>query len=237
VDCTQGENLKNYLECLKNARFGRGKGYNPCTECKIFIFSHSKKFLDKYDVIATGEVLGQRPMSQTKDRKNIIDREIGFQLLRPLSAKELPTTKYEKKGLVDREKLFGIVGRNRNTQIEIAKKYKIEYPSPAGGCLLCEKKLKNRFKTLIEKNLINEETIKLIKIGRHFIIEDNWYIVARNEKEGEIICSYKNSTEGFKKTPSIYSQISCRNTIELLQKAYSGKAKKEERDIFEKFKL
>ena len=145
-DCTKGKLFQEYMEVLKNPKFGRGTGVNPCRDCKIFMFKKAKEFADEneVDLIVTGEVLNERPMSQTKKALEIIEEEseLKGRLLKPLSAKLFDETNAEKKGLVDRSKLYDIQGRQRNRQMELAKKFKIKYPSPAGGCLLCEKFLK-----------------------------------------------------------------------------------------------
>jgi 7-cyano-7-deazaguanine synthase in queuosine biosynthesis len=169
-DVSKGELLKEYLEVLKKGKNGRGSGYNPCRDCKIFMFKKAKKYAEKkaIKVIVTGEVLNQRPMSQTKKSMELIDKEIGFKLTRPLIE-------------------LGISGRRRDKQMALAKKFNIDYPTPAGGCLLCEKELKKRFKTLIENNLINKETLNLINIGRHFMINNSWIILGKDEKENKII--------------------------------------------------
>lgn len=182
--------LQEYLDCLKKPKYGRGAGINPCIDCRIFMFKKAKEFADKkeIDLIVTGEVLGERPMSQMKKSIDIVEEKSGLKgrLLRPLSAKLLPETDAEKKGLVDREKLYSIEGRKREKQIQLAEKFKINYPSPAGGCLLCEKALKNRFKTLIDRG-INDVEIHLIGIGRHFIINNVWVVLGRDENENKIL--------------------------------------------------
>jgi len=189
-DCTKGKLLQEYLDVIKKAEHGRGAGVNPCIDCRIFMFSKAKKFADKkgIDLIVSGEVLGERPMSQMKRSMNLVEEKSGLKnrLLRPLSAKLLPETNAEKKGIVNREKLYDIHGRQRKKQIALAEKFKISYPSPAGGCLLCEKELKNRFKILFERGL-DEEEIKLIGVGRHFYIDKCWIILGRNENENKII--------------------------------------------------
>ena len=129
-DCTRGRLLKEYLDVIKNAKFGRGAGVNPCIDCKIFMFKKAREFADKnkIEVVTTGEVEGQRPMSQMKKSLKLIEEKSGLKgrLIRPLSE-------------------LGILGRRRDKQIALAKKFKIFYPSPAGGCVLCEKELKKRF--------------------------------------------------------------------------------------------
>jgi len=185
-DCTKGKLLEEYLEILKKGEHGRGKGYNPCRDCKIFMFKKAKEFSDgkKIKIIATGEVLNQRPMSQTIKAMKIIDEKIGFKLTRPLIE-------------------LGISGRKREKQIELAKRYKIKYPSPAGGCLLCEKAIKKRFEILIKNNLINEKTLPLVNIGRHFFNKSCWFVVGRIEKENQIIEKF-NCVKSAKGKPAVY---------------------------------
>ena len=146
------------------------------------------------ELVVTGEVLVERPMSQMKGPMKIVEEKSGLKgrLLRPLSAKLLPETDAEKKGIVDREKLYDIHGRRRINQIALAKEFGISYPTPAGGCLLCEKELKKRWNFLFTRGL-NDEEIKLIEIGRHFIIDGCWIILGRNEKENKIIENVQTS--------------------------------------------
>lgn len=170
-NCTKGELLREYLKVLKKAEHGRGTGANPCVDCKIFMFKKAEKFAkDKnIEIIATGEVVGQRPMSQQKKQIEIIEKESGLKgkVVRPLEE-------------------FGIKGRQRIKQIELAKKFKIKFSYPAGGCLLCEKLLKKRFEYLLKRKL-NEKEIVLAKIGRHFLIDGCWIVLGRNKEENEII--------------------------------------------------
>src|SRR3989339_505693 len=190
IDATKGQKFKEYLELTKNPKYGRGKALNPCKDCKIFIFKQAKKEAKKLkiEVIATGEVIGQRPMSQMKEILLFDEKKAGLQdkILRPLSAKLLPETEYEKNGLVNREKLLSLHGRQRIEQIELAKKYKIKYPTPAGGCLLCEKDYAKKVKCLFDyKNPKYEETL-FLKRGRMF--KNNGLIfVGRDHKENIFI--------------------------------------------------
>jgi len=189
-DCTKGKLLNEYLDVLKNPKHGRGVSINPCIDCRIFMLKKAKEYADKnkIEMIVTGEVLDERPMSQYKKAMNLIEKESGLvgRILRPLSAKILDETEFEKKGLVDRNKLYGIQGRRRVEQMELAEKFKISYPTPAGGCLLCEKNLKKRLNYLINRGL-NEDEINFIAIGRHFLIDKCWVVLGRNEKENNMI--------------------------------------------------
>ena len=201
-----------------------------------------KEYADKnsINIIASGEVLGERPMSQTSKNLKIIDEETGIEILRPLSAKLLAETSAEKNKLVDRSKFFGINGRSRKIQLELAKKYKIKYPSPSGGCLLCEKIIGKRINTLLEKNLIDEKTLELSKIGRHFLIDGCWFIIGRRENENWIIETFSYSLKSGKEKPAVcyvgQDNSDNRNIAKKLQEAYSTGSIKN-RENFEKFRI
>jgi tRNA U34 2-thiouridine synthase MnmA/TrmU len=162
---------------------------NPCIDCRIYIFRKAKEVMveEGASFLISGEVVGQRPMSQRKDTLRLIEKEAGVEdiLLRPLSAKLLPPTLPERMGWVDREKLLGISGRGRRVQISIAKSNNIDYPCPAGGCLLTDKFIANRVRDLFTyKKDYAIEDIKLLKIGRHIRISEHLkIIVARDEEE------------------------------------------------------
>jgi len=213
--------LSEYLDILKKPKHETGSGINPCKDCKIFMFKKAKEYADKnkIKVIATGEVLGQRPMSQTSKAMRTIDEEIGFQIKRPLME-------------------IGIKGRGRKRQMELAEKFKIKYPTPGGGCFLCEKDPSARLKKLLDKNLINEKTLPLTMIGRHFFIEDTWLIVARNELESNIITKFKTSIPDEKGKPSIYYSNNKQKQKALdIQEAYSTGDNEDKRKTFSKFKI
>ncbi len=238
-DVTKEPYLSEYLQIINDPKYGTGAGINPCKDCKIYIFKKAKEYAEKnnIDVIASGEVLGQRPMSQVAPAKKIIDEALGFELLRPLSAKLFPPTKAEKESLVNREKLYSIQGRGRKEQMALAKEFKIDYPSPGGGCFLCEKEPSKRLSVLIEKKLITEETLPITMKGRHFWINDTWFIVARNMLESMMIEKFENSVKSEKGKPSVYlSNIKKIEKAKELQKAFST-GKEEEREKFNEFKL
>jgi len=185
IDCAKGKLFDEYIEMLKKPKHPRGTALNPCIDCHIFLLRKAKEFAYKnnIEIIATGEVLGERPLSQTSKALKLIEKEAG-EILRPLSAKLLPATSWEKKGLIDRNKLLDIQGRSRKKQIELAKKYKISFPSPGGGCLLCEKEYCKKLKQLLNKK-ISYNDIKLLSIGRHF--ENSSIILGRNQEENSIL--------------------------------------------------
>jgi len=188
---------QDYLRMLRNPKHGYGKNLNPCVDCKIFILKKAKKYAKEIgaDFIFTGEVLGERPMSQHGPALKVIAEESGLKdkLLRPLSAKLLAETAAEKKGLVDRNKLLSIQGRSRKPQFALAKEYGITvYPSPAGGCLLtCEeysKKLRDLFEN---KKRLSMADVTLLRVGRHFRLGKNKIIVGRNETENKFLLANK----------------------------------------------
>ncbi|MCK5043965.1 7-cyano-7-deazaguanine synthase [Candidatus Pacearchaeota archaeon] len=246
-DCTKGKLFKEYLEVIKHPKYGRGAGVNPCIDCRLFMLKKAKEFADKegIETIVTGEVLGERPMSQTKKAMDIVEKESGLKgrLLRPLSAKFFPKTKAEESGLIDRKKFYDIEGRRRQKQMELAKKFKISYPHPAGGCLLCEKALKTRFEYLLKRGM-DENEIKLIGVGRHFVINDSWIILGRNEEENKIIERVGKKMELIVPDfigPSAVILNKCdkktKEKINELIRAYSKKASSEDRKKFDKWKL
>ncbi len=180
-----------YLKMLKNPKYGFGKHMNPCIDCHALMLQIAKEELKKgkFDFLATGEVLGERPMSQNKQALQIIEKETGLQgkILRPLSAGLLLETEMEKDKLIDREKLLSISGRNRKIQLALAKKYKLKkFSTPSGGCLLTEKIFSDNLKELLEKkkNLeIND--IELLKVGRKIWEKNHCFVVGRNKDENE----------------------------------------------------
>ena len=183
-----------YIEMLKHPKHGIGAGFNPCVGCfNISIYS-SKKHMEEIgaEFIISGEVLGQRPMSQHAPALRTIEKETGLlgKIVRPLSAALLPETDPERNGLIKRENLGMIKGRTRRAQLDMAKKYGIENPPNAGGgCLLTDPTFGLRAKDLfehVETPTIND--IDLLKIGRHFRLdEETKLVVGRNKDENEMI--------------------------------------------------
>lgn len=188
---------EDYLQIVKNPKFGYGKQMNPCIDCKIFMYKIAKKFLEeeKADFIATGEVLNQRNFSQTFDKLKLIEREANTEglVVRPLTAKLLPETLPEKRGLIERERLLDIKGRRRIRQLQLVKELGIAvYSQPAGGCLLTDPTFSKRLKDLFEhKPNFTLEDVELLKIGRHFRIKDSKLILGRDEKESRLLESMK----------------------------------------------
>ncbi len=191
VDCSKGRNFQEYLAIIRKPKYPRGTGMNPCIDCRVFMLKKAKQLAKKLnaDFIATGEVLGERPLSQNMKALRIVEKEAGLEgkLLRPLSAKLLPPTEAEKQGLVEREKLLDIKGRQRKKQIELAKRYRIDFPNPAGGCLLCDKAFSLRLADLFEhRKKITPRDIELLKIGRHFRVHGK-IVLGRNKQENDML--------------------------------------------------
>lgn len=180
---------REHLRIVRNPKFGYGKAINPCLDCHLLMLKQSKKILqkEKFDFISTGEVIGQRMMSQRIDCLQLIDKKANLQnrVLRPLSARVLEETIFEKNKIIDRKKLFGIYGKSRKQQMALAKKFNIKkYPSPAGGCILTDLNFSKRLKKLfsVKKN-INKNDLELLKIGRHFYNNNSIVIIGRNHQE------------------------------------------------------
>ena len=183
-----------YIEMLKHPKYGTGAGFNPCIDCRAMMFDAAKKHMDEIgaEFIISGEVLGQRPMSQHGPALRTIEKESGLvgKIVRPLSAGLLPETDPEKDGLIKRENLGMIKGRTRKNQLQMAKKYGIENPPNAGGgCLLTDPTFGIKAKDLFEHTetpTIND--IDLLKIGRHFRLDEQTkFVVGRNKDENEMI--------------------------------------------------
>jgi tRNA U34 2-thiouridine synthase MnmA/TrmU len=178
----------DYIEMVRNPVHGYGKGFNPCIDCRIYLFKKAKEYMLETgaDFVFTGEVLGQRPMSQRRDTMRVIEKESGLEglLLRPLSARHFEPTIPEKEGWVDRDKLLAIEGRSRKVQMQMADDMDVkEYPPPAGGCLLTElsyvPKVRDVFEHAKELNL---RDFRLLKTGRHFrLAAHSKAIIGRSE--------------------------------------------------------
>jgi hypothetical protein len=179
-----------YLEIVRKPRHGYGSGMNPCIDCRIFLLRKAKEYMAESgaDFVFTGEVLGQRPMSQRRDAMRLIERESGLEglLLRPLSARHLPPTIPEQEGWVDRERLLAITGRSRKEQMRLADELDVQnYPCPAGGCLLTEPSFVPKIRDVFDhSDELDPRDFRLLKVGRHFRIGPRTkVIIGRNEAE------------------------------------------------------
>lgn len=191
-----------FLDMAINPKHGYGKNMNPCIDCRILMLKEAKELMQKTgaEFIVTGEVLGQRPMSQKKDMLYHIDKEAGVvgSVLRPLCAKLLRITIPEEKGAVNRELLYAFNGRSRKPQMALAKEFGLEdYPLPAGGCRLTDPVFSLKLKDLLKFNPAPAmKDIDLLKIGRHFRLSPFCKIVVgRDESENELIQSLASRSD------------------------------------------
>jgi len=199
----------DYLRMLRKPKHGYGRNMNPCIDCRIFLFKRAKKYAKETgaDFIFTGEVLDERPMSQHYPAMMMIEKEAGLKgkIVRPLSAKLLPETAVEKKGLVDRSKLMDIEGRSRKPQFKLAEEYNIkDFPCPAGGCLLTYEEYAKKIRDLfIHKKHVSLSDIALLRIGRHFRMGKNKFVVGREEAENKLLVTRKTKNEYYFELPDI----------------------------------
>ncbi len=195
-----------FLEILASPKHGYGKHLNPCIDCKILMLREAKSFMEEVgaDFVFTGEVLGQRPMSQRRDALRLLEKESGLEgiLLRPLSAKLLPPTQMEDAGWIDRQRLLDLCGRSRKKQIEMARALNWQrYPSPAGGCLLTDPGFVHKLRPLLKNGIPDPEKIKWLRIGRHFNLPcGTRIVVGRNHIENTLILNMAGKDEVLIKT-------------------------------------
>ena len=181
----------DFIAMVKRPTRGRGKNMNPCIDCHTLMIRKAWSYGQTRGAqfIVTGEVLGQRPMSQNRQSLGVVARDsgVGDRLLRPLSAELLEPTEPERTGLVDRERLLDIEGRSRKRQMELATQYGIkEYPSPAGGCLLTEKVFSKRLAEAFDHGEDSLEIVELLALGRHFRLPSGArLVVGRDEAEND----------------------------------------------------
>ena len=205
---------EEYINMLKSPQHGYGKHINPCIDCKIYFIRKAAEMMIETgaDFVATGEVVGQRPMSQHKNTLiHIENSTLKGRLLRPLSAKLLKPTIPELEGLVDREKLYDISGRGRTRQIELAKSFGLTgFSSPAGGCLFTDKFIASRISDLIKNTPdFKQSELYLLKTGRHFRINSSLkIIVSKDETDTRNLEKYEQNSDYFFKPdfsgPSVY---------------------------------
>jgi tRNA U34 2-thiouridine synthase MnmA/TrmU len=209
---------------LLNPVYGYGKNFNPCIDCHAYMLNTAGKLLEEYNAsfIITGEVVGQRPMSQNRSALNAVDKLSGYKgyVVRPLSGKLLDETIPEKEGWIDREQLLDISGRGRSRQIDLAKKYQLsDYPSPAGGCLLTESNFARRLRQMLQ--YISEPSareLQVLRLGRHFYLADGiLLVVGRNRSENDRLVSMALASDLLLKTaerPGPLAVVRClKNTV------------------------
>lgn len=183
---------EEYLRLLRHPRWGYGRNMNPCVDCRHFMFNLGKPYLEEFDArfLFTGEVVGQRPMSQMRDRLMLIDRAAQMEgwIVRPLSAQLLPETEPERRGWVDRSRLLAISGRGRTEQLALADRYGLQhYSSPGGGCLLTDPGYARKLRDLFDHTEEERTTmvdVTLLSVGRHIrLTEGVKLVLGRNEIE------------------------------------------------------
>ncbi len=194
--------VDEYKHVVLNPGHGYGANLNPCLDCKIFMVHKAHEWIraNGFDFIVTGEVVGQRPMSQRRDTMPVVARESGAEelLVRPLCAKKLPATLPERQGWVDREKLHDFTGRSRKPQMELVRRYGIEdYAQPAGGCcFLTDASYSAKLADLWASRGSRDydlDDIMLLKVGRHIRPRPGFKLIVGRE-EGE-----NNFLEGYRK--------------------------------------
>ncbi len=204
---------QEYLEVITNPRWGYGKNANPCIDCRIMMFRKAKTLMQEIDAdfVFSGEVLGQRPMTQQRPTLRQMEKQSGLDglLLRPLSALRLPETDVEKRGLVDRTKLKGFTGRTRKPQIALAEEFGLkDYPQPAGGCcFLTDPSYGRKFFDFLQYlppgRKVTHEDFNILKIGRHLRLSKHLkLIVGRNEAENHTLENFTSGRWAFS-TPDI----------------------------------
>ncbi|MCW4053948.1 MAG: asparagine synthase-related protein [Candidatus Bathyarchaeota archaeon] len=223
---------QEYLDLITNPPHGYGSQMNPCIDCRIMMMRKAKELAQKLGAkcVVTGEVLDERPFSQTKRAMQLIERKAGMEgkILRPLSAKLLPETEFEKSGQVNREKLHSIRGRRRLPQMDLAEKWGVkDYPCPSGGCLLTDPRFAERLKDLLKyKKDLRIDDINLLRIGRHFRFDGSKFIVGRNEEENHTLLMFSKG----KKLPYL-EVVDHMGPITLLEERCSDEVTKKAAEI------
>lgn len=188
-----------YLRMLRNPRWGYGRNMNPCLDCRHFMFRLAEPMLEECGAsfLFTGEVVGQRPMSQLRDRMLLVEREAGLEgrVLRPLSARLLPETEAEREGWVDRSRLLAISGRARHEQLALADRLGLEhYQSPGGGCLLTDPIFSRKLRDLFAHDPQDQVTlvdVELLGLGRHVRNGRHVIVVGRDQEENERLRAFE----------------------------------------------
>jgi tRNA-specific 2-thiouridylase len=217
-------------EVLFSPKYGYGKHFNPCIDCHAKMFEVAKKVMQDMGAsfLISGEVMGQRPMSQNKEALQTVLDESNCEglLLRPLSAKRLKPTIPEIKGWVDREKLEGIYGRSRDRQLQLAKEFGLkDFESPGGGCLLTDENFAKKMWDFIKYDTFEIKDIPVMKFGRHLRLPDGAkLVIGRNKDENKPLKEIKNDkflhiiTKGIPGPHSLISKNASKNDKELAAK-------------------
>jgi len=187
-------------EVLFNPKYGYGKNFNPCIDCHGFMFRFTGDLLKEYnaDFMISGEVLGQRPMSQRKDAMGSVQKLSNHEelIVRPLSAKLMPPSKPELEGWIDREKLLNINGRSRHIQLELAKEIGLkDFDTPGGGCLLTEIQFSEKLRDFIKYDRLDVEDIDTLKAGRHLRLPKGAKLIVGRDKDDNEKLKNTNSSK------------------------------------------
>lgn len=202
-----------YLRIVRNPAHGHGSGMNPCIDCRIYMLKKAWKYAEEIGAmfIITGEVVGQRPMSQRTHAMKLIEKkaQLCARIVRPLSGKNLLKTDAEKKGWIAREKLYGICGRSRKVQMQLADELGIsDYQPPGGGCLLTCAEFARKVRDLLRhKKRVFTVDLKMLKVGRHFRYGKNKIIVGADEIDNKVLLKLKNKTDYIFEVPEIGSPV------------------------------
>lgn len=187
---------QEYLRMLETPKHGYGKAVNPCLDCHIFFLKKAADLMKEIDAsfLITGEVVGQRPKSQHQGAFPVIDEETGLAglIVRPLSAGLLPPTIPEQEGWLSLKHCPSIQGRQRKIQLELAKKYNLNYQPPAGGCLLTNVEYGRKVSDLLKhEGKLEPDSLRLLAIGRHFRFSPEFKaIIGRDQKENSRLLRY-----------------------------------------------
>ncbi|MBF0595039.1 MAG: DUF814 domain-containing protein [Candidatus Omnitrophica bacterium] len=191
----------SYLSILRNPQYGFGSAHNPCVDCHIYMIRKAAEYMKEIGAsfVFTGEVIGQRPMSQRRRCLDWVENDSGIpgRVLRPLSAKLLPPTIPEQEGIVDREKLLGLEGRNRRAQLDMAEALGLRgFSTPGGGCLLTEKVFGERVKDVLGRGCSSIAEMAILGAGRYFRLSDDAFILlGRDQRENEDLLKYSIDTD------------------------------------------
>ena len=203
----------DYLRIVRKPSHGHGSGMNPCIDCRIYMLKKAWKYAEQIGAkfIITGEVVGQRPMSQRTHAMKLIEDASGLKgkIVRPLSGKNLLKTEAEKEGWIARESLHGICGRSRKVQMQLAEELEIgNYQPPGGGCLLtCAEFARKVRDLLLHKKRVFAGDLEMLKVGRHFRFGGNKIIVGANEQDNKVLLKLKNKTDYIFEVPEIGSPV------------------------------
>jgi tRNA U34 2-thiouridine synthase MnmA/TrmU len=186
----------DYLSVLKSPKYGFGSALNPCVDCHIYMVKKAAAYMAEIGAsfVFTGEVVGQRPMSQRRRCLTWVEEDAGIpgRLLRPLCAQLLPETIPEKEGIVDRAKLLGLMGRNRRIQMDMAARLGLDgFATPGGGCLLTEKVFGRRIKDVLTRGCSNISEMTILGAGRYFRLSDSVFVMlGRNQSENDYLAEH-----------------------------------------------